>query len=130
MIQTESKCYLIFNASGQFIDGRAPQVIAEFKDPLKTQFGTPNDEALSGHPLYGRGLQAYDAFEVINSQWLVEEQRRNQVAFPNYEFSCRHFIFTFHGSSFECLAGDLDVSVDERPFDEIWRDLFPKVNEL
>ncbi|QDU47118.1 hypothetical protein Mal52_56460 [Symmachiella dynata] len=130
LIQTESRCYLIFNASNLDVDGRAAQAIAEFKYPRNTRFGAPNDEALSGHPLYGRGLQPYDAFEVINSRWLVEELRQNQVAFPNYEFSCRHFIFTFHDSSFECLAEDLSVTVDERPFDQIWHDLYAKVNEL
>jgi hypothetical protein len=130
LIQTETKCYLLFNVSGPPVDNRVPQAIVEFDGPIKTQFGLPNDEALIGHPLSNSGLSAYDAFEVLNSRWLAAELRRNQVAFPDCEFTCRHFIFTFHDSSFECLASDLKVTVDSRPFEQIWRDFFPKVDEL
>lgn len=130
LVQTETKCYLLFNASGPAIDNRIPQAIVEFDCPLKTQFGLPNDESLKGHHLSNFGLEAYDAFEVINSRWSAEELRKNQVAFPDYKFRTRHFIFTFHDSSFECLANDLNVTVDTRPFEQIWQDLFSKVNEI
>ena len=32
-------------------------------------FGAPNDEALSNHPLYERGLDFYGAFRVARSSW-------------------------------------------------------------
>lgn len=127
LIQTEEKCYLLFNVSGPPVDNCIPQAIVEFGIPLKTQFGVPNDEALDGHPLSQSGLDAYDAFEVINSRWLAEELRRNQVVFPDSKFTYRHFIFTFHDSSFECLADDLTITVDTRPFEQIWQDFFPKI---
>ncbi|MGB1252092.1 MAG: hypothetical protein ACPG8W_15850 [Candidatus Promineifilaceae bacterium] len=127
LIQTEEKCYLLFNISGPPVANCIPQAIVEFDAPLKTQFGVPNDEALDGHPLSDSGLGAYDAFEVINSRWLAEERRRNQVVFPDSKFMYRHFIFTFHDSTFECLANDLTITVDTRSFEQIWQDFFPKI---
>ena len=33
-------------------------------------FGAPNDDALEGHPLYGKGLEFYSVHLVENSSWL------------------------------------------------------------
>ena len=84
-----------------------PVVIAVFTSPCAHMFGPPNDEALSGHPLASRGLHAYGAFEVLSSSWVRALERMNAVhpnhrpeAFARY----RHFIFTFHDSTLECVA--------------------------
>jgi hypothetical protein len=81
--------------------------LIEFSLTLALLFGPPNDEALSGHPLAGRGLEPYSAFEVKDSSWLRSLERMNRVHprhraenFAKY----RHFIFTFHDSTFECIA--------------------------
>ena len=42
-------------------------------------FGPPNDEALRGHPLAGRGLRPYAAFEIRQSSWLRRLERMNSV---------------------------------------------------
>ena len=71
------------------------------------KFGHPNDEALSGHRYYRNGLTAYNAYEVIGSEWIEELRQINQVSFPDSSFlftSSRHFIFTFHDSTLEFVA--------------------------
>jgi hypothetical protein len=40
------------------------------------KFGYPNDEALSGHPLYEKGLRRYGLFEVLNSSWIEPSPNR------------------------------------------------------
>jgi hypothetical protein len=77
-------------------------------------FGLPNDEALNAHPLSGRGLKAHSAFEVKNSSWVYQLEKMT----PRYREhdqerfeALRHFIFTFHDSTFECLAEDYHLSV-------------------
>src|SRR5258707_14585628 len=41
--------------------------------------GSPNDEALNGRRLWGRGLSFYSFQEVIHSDWIAELERRNEV---------------------------------------------------
>lgn len=75
--------------------------------PQYVYFGGPNDEALDGHPLYSRGLEPYDVFEVINSSWIRSMERMNSVH-PSHNPArfqrLKHYIFTFHDSTFECIA--------------------------
>src|SRR5438874_12236251 len=76
-------------------------------------FGAPNDEALHGHPLTKVGLGYYSAQEVENSSLIQMLERRNAVH-PRHDRErflegMRHFIFTFHNSTLECV-----VHVDER----------------
>ena len=129
LFQTDRHCILLFNVHSPDVNDQESQAIIQFDGVSKTQFGLPNDEALDGHPLSKRGLDTYDVFEVLNSQWLLQEKARNQVCFPNFELDCRHFIFTFHDSSFECLAKGFSVNIDSRPFAEIWAELFDLTHE-
>lgn len=80
--------------------------------PQYVYFGGPNDEALGGHPLYGRGLEPYDVFEVLNSSWIRSMECMNS-AHPHHDPSrfqrLRHYIFTFHDSTFECIAEGFKV---------------------
>jgi hypothetical protein len=67
----------------------------------------PNDEAFHGHPLAGRGLRAYGAFEVVNSPWTAELAAINAVHYrddPASWAQLSHFILGFHDSTFECVA--------------------------
>lgn len=77
-------------------------------------FGPPNDEAFAGHPLAARGLSPYAAFEVLHSSWLRSLQKMNSVhpyhqpeRFARY----RHFILSFHDTTFECIAESFSVSL-------------------
>jgi len=70
-------------------------------------FGPPNDEAIHGHPLAHRGLQPYAVFEVRKSSWVRGLEKMNRVHRfhkPERFEKLRHFIFTFHDSTFECVA--------------------------
>jgi hypothetical protein len=81
--------------------------IVEFDLVRAHYFGPPNDEAMNGHPLYKRGLRPYAAQEVHNSSWIRALERMNRVH-PSHSARmyerCRHFIFTFHDTAFECIA--------------------------
>src|SRR5262249_17748356 len=73
-------------------------------------FGPPNDEALSGHPLYRKGLRHYGVCEVKNSSWVRALERMNRVHpshHPRMFSRYRHFVFTFHDTTFECIAGGI-----------------------
>src|SRR5215510_8413907 len=54
-----------------------PLAIVRFSLCYAYSFGPPNDEAFSGHPLAGRGLSPYGAFEVKDSSWLRQLERMN-----------------------------------------------------
>jgi hypothetical protein len=60
------------------------------------------------------GLLPYAINEVIDSRWDRELTRQNRVKFPNTpDSTARHFIVTFHDSTFECIAGDLKASLSD-----------------
>jgi len=83
-------------------------------DSYAHMFGPPNDEALDGHPLYSRGLDFYMAFEVQQSSWIRSLERMNRVHVrhdPAPFVGYRHFIITFHDSTFECVANGFRVSM-------------------
>jgi hypothetical protein len=92
-------------------DGASPnewsRAIVRFRHCRAHYMGAPNDEAFSGHPLAGRGLRPYGAFEVLESSWIREMERRNEVH-PYHRGgwlqSLRHFVLAFHDSTFECVA--------------------------
>ena len=89
--------------------------IVDFVRPVLHMFGLPNDEAFAGHPLADRGLRPYAAVEVIGSSWIRAAERMNAVH-PSHDRArflagLRHFIFTFHDSTFECIAEGLSISL-------------------
>ncbi len=72
--------------------------------------GPPNDEAITGHRLWERGLrdiEPYSAAEVLNSAWIASHERANRVHRrhnPQRYASLRHYVLLFHDSTFECLV--------------------------
>lgn len=86
-------------------------------DPYRVfQFGPPNDEAISGHRLYGLGLRPYSAFEVLNSSWIASQEKANRVHSshtPELFSAYRHFILTFHDSTLEFIARSFSVSLHQ-----------------
>ena len=92
--------------------GEAPATVT-FSGLCALLFGPPNDEAFEGHPLAGRGLAPYGAFEVRRSSWVRSLERTNRVhpshraeTFDRY----RHFVLTFHDTTFECVAVSASVT--------------------
>jgi hypothetical protein len=91
---------------------RGPQAdhgigIVEFKRVTNIKIGSPNDEVLRGHPLWGSGLEFYSAHEVTNSPWITElmEVDRAHERFDESQWGGRrHFMLTFHDETLECVA--------------------------
>lgn len=84
-----------------------PLAVVEFESVHSVRFGGPNDEAIEGHPLHGRGLEPYAAHKVINSHWIAEAEQINSVH-PfhrgGWHVRLHHYVFCFHDDTFECLA--------------------------
>jgi len=89
--------------------------VVEFTGYLAVRMGLPNDEALDGHPLHTRGLDAYAMHLVVNSSWIAELERRNRIH-PHHEGGwhawARHYLFTFHDEVFECIARSHTVRLE------------------
>jgi hypothetical protein len=130
LVQTERSTFLTFNAMKKQSDGSwEPTVTAlvEFPGCQCTQFGYPNDEALSGHPLYSAGVGVYAIYEVLNPSWTRRLEQQNRVAFPRTgAWNLRHFI-SFHDSTFECLAKDLVLQVFDEPYEQVMRRITDRV---
>lgn len=91
-----------------------PCALVEFKGTYAHMFGPPNDEAFDGHPLAARGLDPYGAFEVTRSSWLRRLERMNSVHpyhKPEHFSRYRHFIFSFHDTTFECIANSFEITL-------------------
>lgn len=81
--------------------------VVEFKRVTSVKIGSPNDEVLRVHPLWGSGLEFYSAHEVKNSPWIIElmEMNRAHERFDESQWSGRrHFMLTFHDETLECVA--------------------------
>jgi hypothetical protein len=99
---------------GQPTNGTSDQVpvVIEVTRCLVATFGYPSDEALPGHPLYAAGLRHYAVFEVIDSSWkerIIKQNRHSFSNTPPQYATLRHFVVTFHDSTFECLAQDINA---------------------
>ena len=117
----------IVNTPDPLFDGTNPRSISSATDdqwiailtadPYRVfQFGPPNDEAISGHRLYGLGLRPYSAFEVRNSSWIASFEKANRVHSshrPELFSGYRHFILTFHDSTLEFIARSFSVSLQQ-----------------
>lgn len=129
LVQTEKSCFLTFNAMRQCPDGLYRDVgtaFVEFIGLEVSKFGYPNDEAWDGIPRT-KGL-SYGIFEVFNSTWAREITELNRYSFPNAKESrARHFLFLFHDSSFECLADDIRLEIDERAYPEVFARISARV---
>jgi hypothetical protein len=83
-------------------------VIVHFPLCTHVAFGAPNDEALSGHPLYGRGLEFYSVHRVVESSLIELLEHRNSVHPQHnrarYLQDLTHYIFTFQDSTLECVV--------------------------
>lgn len=94
------------------------------------RMGFPNDEALHGHRLWGRGLESYRAHEVSDSAWLAE-LRAVEAAHPQAPAvpfaGARHFVLTFHDSTVEAIAEAIEVGPSYRTMGEAIEALVTKL---
>jgi hypothetical protein len=124
-VQTEAGTFLTFNAMratdrpspyGGFFTEDAGTAVVEFKRCRVSRFGSPYDEARCGVPQYKAA--SYGIYEVLGSSWIKEVVRLNRYSFPKTTdgYVKRHFLFTFHDDTFECLADDLTLEVFDEPY--------------
>ena len=88
-----------------------------------------SDATIDGHPLYDRGLQSYNAFEVRQSSWIRQLEQFQAVQAspqPQWYSRLRHFIFAFHDSLFECVAEGFTVEIHGASI----RSLLPRMSAL
>jgi len=110
-IQTERSAYLLFNAMNEVSNtrrDRAGTAVVELLDCLITRLGHPNDEGRCKYPFF-QDL-TYGVYEVINSSWVQQLMELRKARYPNpnpdwWGREGRHFVFTFHDSTFECISG-------------------------
>jgi hypothetical protein len=99
--------------------------IVEFRLVASIRMGAPNDEAIDGHPLHGRGLRAYSSHEVHNSEWLQEHVRANSLHQYHSDEAWRskhHDLLAFHDEMVECLTGEISVRTTREPFGTAFTD--------
>jgi len=96
--------------------------LVEFEHCNSATLGTPNDEVIEGHHLYGKGLESYVPMQIINSSWIQEVQKINRVH-SNYNpqnwKNTKHFFFGFHDTTFECIADSFTVEVHQTSFKDL-----------
>jgi hypothetical protein len=146
LLQSESAVFLLFNAMSDEENAQGSpedlgRAVIQFKGCRCTKFGDPNDEALDEHPLYDKGLDesVYGISEVMNSTWAHEVTGRAKAsamriwgerferAYENVDWSCRHFIVSFHDSTFECLADDFELTLHKEPFGEVLQGIYQRL---
>ncbi len=109
-----------------------PLALVEFQGCISAKLGAPNDEVFDGHPLQGRGLEAYTAQIVLNSPWLAELERINSVHQgyrPQSWKSLSHYVFWFHDSTFECVAQSYSVEVFQESFSALLGSVCARITE-
>ncbi|HMG29154.1 MAG TPA: hypothetical protein VK585_03415 [Jiangellaceae bacterium] len=126
LLASERRTFLVFYLSdtppgwdGRWVEVVSPAAehavplgVAEFVGVHSVKFGGPNDEAIKGHPLHGRGLKPYAAHTVVNSPWITAQEQINSVH-PlhrgGWHHRLNHYLVCFHDSTFECLAREVRV---------------------
>lgn len=86
-------------------------VVIEMWGCSDIRFGGPNDEAISGHPLHGKGLGSYRAHEVFNSGWIEERIKVNSVHPQHSDVPFRrlhHYALLFHDEMLEVLGRGIE----------------------
>ena len=129
LVQTEYAAWLTFNGVrptsrispyGEPYRESAGTAVLRFRHCSITKFDYPNDEAQCGIPRY-KDL-AYGLYEVLHSSWKDELLELNRYSFPDSKpTDARHFLITFHDSTFECLAAGFEHELVEGPYEETFK---------
>ncbi|WP_144110340.1 hypothetical protein [Paraburkholderia sp. BCC1886] len=95
-----------FDRFGPFDPDDDPFCAVLFPDTVFHRLGPPGESDLDIHPLAESGLSAYSVHEVVNSSLAAEISALAHVAATVAQ---RHFVITFDGATFECVASDYTV---------------------
>src|SRR5262245_3792088 len=118
--QTEHASLLTFSAVREKANWRREDAgygLVEIVHCFTSCFGGPGIEK---DPLYTKGLHAYGVFEIVSSRWKRGLSENGGLYFPGTPGPAqRHFVFTFHDSTFQCIASDLRCMTVELPFENV-----------
>ena len=96
--------------------------LVDFIDCNAWKYGGPNVDVLSGHPLWGRGLDPNAAHMIAHSRWLAQEEKINQVH-PQYNpdrwKTRKHYLLSFRDKTFECLASDYTIELFRASLEQV-----------
>lgn len=104
------------------------------------KFGSPNDEALGGHPLAKLGLRFYQVNRIEHSPWVAELERQNN-RHPRHDRAsflkdAVHYVFTFQDSTLECVVTEggnwpsqIRVFASEEEAKIVWRGLIKDADQ-
>lgn len=112
VISTQHDTYLFLEKHEDVID------VLHFNS-ANIKYGSPNDEARGGHPLFKYGMGIYGLFEVKNSPWIREQMIANRVHTSHTDKMFddeRHFIACFKDVMLEVTCRSYDekqMSVSE-----------------
>lgn len=104
--------------------------LVEFRLTCIYMFGAPNDESFAGHPLALRGLEPYGAFEIEDSSWIRQLERMNSVHGRHNSSRyarLRHYVFSFHDSTFECVAESFAADLREGSLRDVMAEMVQRV---
>ena len=119
--QNVPEAYLLVGDDGDVVlavnghsDDQDPRcVVLRWSGSYSASMGSPNDEAIQGHRLYGRGLDAVRWVGVVrDSQLIADLERRNRVHDrhdPARFAALTHFIIPLKESTVEVVVRDLMV---------------------
>lgn len=93
-----------FERFGPFDPDDDPFCAVLFPDTVFHRLGPPGESDLDIHPLAAQGLLGYSVHEVVNSSLTAEIASVSSAG-----LAPRHFVITFLGSTFECVASDVTV---------------------
>lgn len=101
---TETQLFLRYSTADE------ETAVIQFPLVKTFQFGSPNDEALGGHPLSRFGLKYYSVHRIDNSPWIAELEQRNSIH-PKHDKerfikNAVHYVFTFQDSTLECVVNE------------------------
>jgi hypothetical protein len=114
VVATPAMVLVTFNAMKLQADGLyhpAGTAIVEFPACSLIKYPGPNDEGRREDPLYSE--MPYGIYEVLKSSWIAE------LGWENSDLA-RHFIITFHDSTFECIAGDIRSEITQDRYDVVF----------
>jgi hypothetical protein len=119
LLQSDNKAFLVYKIKNE------PHkfAIVEWVQCRGAVLGGLNDEAISGHRLWNKGLKdCLFAAEVKHSSW-IEELRKENSVHPYHDdemfSSLRHYILLLKDSTFECIAAPYIIEVVEKSQEEV-----------
>jgi hypothetical protein len=107
-------------------------IAIELRGCAELRLGGPNDEALRGHPLSGRGLEGYEAHEVYNSDWIEQAIKVNSVHphhSDDYFRGLRHYALLFHDEMVEALADSISATLVQGTMRAVMTDILDRITQ-